>query len=293
MWALVGVGLDNADAQSLSVCEDVKLVGTGNGIYRLQSNQWQRVKPATDTFIVVEANASHCAQAVAGIWGDYVNETTDSGATWQQKRSGLPDDGRYTYGVAFSHDGTRVFLATDLLGIYDIANANGTLQGAWQRRLSLDASVLRIAANHGGTAAFVWEDGLYMRNPSNGSWSRWTGPQPAADKTRGRALLLRDSGTPWVIGGSDFLLLNTGDVWAAKGPQVRTNDVIKHDDRLYAAQSGGVLRSTDQGATWQAINQGFGSSPPMARDLDVLVENNQAWLYAATTRGVWRYRLDS
>ena len=152
--------------------------------------------------------------------------------------------------------------------------------------------MLRITANAQGTAAFVWEDGLYKRN-QNGTWSRLPEPQPPADKRRGRALLLRDNGTPWIIGGSDFLLLNTGGAWAAKGPQVRTNDVIQRGDRLYAAQFNGVQRSTDQGATWQPINLGFGSSPPMVRDLDVLVETGQpAWLYAATTRGVWRYRLD-
>ncbi|MBK9095374.1 MAG: hypothetical protein IPM84_21990 [Anaerolineae bacterium] len=100
-----------------------------------------------------------------------------------------------------------------------------------------------------------------------------------------------NSGAPWIIGGSDFLLRRTGNTWAAPtgAPQARTNDVIQSGDRLYAGQMNGVWRSTDQGATWQAINLGFGSSPPMVRDLDV---DGQAWLYAATTRGVWRYRLD-
>ncbi|MBK9095373.1 MAG: hypothetical protein IPM84_21985 [Anaerolineae bacterium] len=169
------VGLDNVDVQSLSVCGSVKLAGAASGIYKQNAaGGWPPVLPANNTFIVVEAQEPLCNQAVAGIWGDYVYETTDSGATWTQKRSGLPDDARYTYGVTFSNDGARVFLATDLLGIYDIGIANGTLQGAWQRRLSLDASVLRIAANQGGIAAFVWEDGLYLRNPGNGAWSRWS-----------------------------------------------------------------------------------------------------------------------
>ena len=282
--------------QSLLVCGEVKLAGTGNGIYKQVGETWTPVLQATNAFIVVEAHEPHCTQAVAGIWGDYVYETTDSGTTWQQKRNGLPDDARYTYGVTFSSDGTRVFLATHLLGIYDISNQTGSLQGAWQRRLSLDVSVLRITANAQGVAAFVWEDGLYKRNP-NETWSRLPdSQQPPADKRRGRALLLHDNGTPWVIGGSDFFLLNTGAAWVAKGPQLRTNDVIEYDNgnrnRLFAAQINGVLRSTDQGVVWQAMNLGFGSQPPMVRDLDVLIEDGQPWLYAATTRGVWRYRLD-
>lgn len=264
-------------------------------MYRLQNGSWQRVKSTTDSFIVVETHPTNCRQAVAGIWGDYVYETTDSGNSWQQKRSGLPDDARYNYGVTFSNDGTPVFLGTHLLGIYDISNQPGSLQGNWQRRLNRDAAVMRITANDSGVAAFVWEDGLYTRNPNSGIWSRWSGPQPAADKTRGRAVLLDNSGAPWVIGGSDFLLRRTGDTWAAPtgAPQARTNDVIQSGGRLYAGQFNGVWRSTNQGVTWQAINLGFGSSPPMVRDLDVLAENEQpAWLYAATTRGVWRYRLD-
>ena len=273
------------------MCEIVKLAGTANGIYRLRDNAWQQVKPTSNSFVIVETNPSRCTQAVAGIWEDYVYETTDSGATWQQRRAGLPAEAAYTYGVTFASDGSRVFLGTDLLGIYEIANDSGTLSGNWQRSLSLDVPVLRITANQDGVAAFVWDDGLYQRNQA-GAWSRWTGPQPAADKTRGRALLLKPDGAPWIIGGSDFLLRNTNTAWVVTGLQVRTNDVIAFADRLYAAQTGGVVRSVDQGVTWAPINTGFGNSPPMVRDVDVLHENGQDWLYAATTRGVWRYRLD-
>ena len=62
---------------------------------------------------------------------------------------------------------------------------------------------------------------------------------------------------------------------------------------VYAGQEvSGVLRSTDDGVTWEPMNDGWWP-PFQVRALLIHVdEESRRWLYAGTTEGVWRYLLD-
>ena len=52
-----------------------------------------------------------------------------------------------------------------------------------------------------------------------------------------------------------------------------------------------MLRSTDDGVTWESMNNGWG--PPFrVRALLIHIDGDgRRWLYAGTTEGVWRYLL--
>jgi len=100
-------------------------------------------------------------------------------------------------------------------------------------------------------------------------------------------------GKPRFAGMDDGWFRWDGDEWERCG-NTRTYCFAIDGETVYAGQRGsGVLRSTDDGLTWEPVNDGWGS-PSEVRALLVHVDGDgQRWLYAGTTEGMWRYLLDS
>jgi hypothetical protein len=99
-------------------------------------------------------------------------------------------------------------------------------------------------------------------------------------------------GEPKFAGMNDRWYRWTGGHWEWCGDD-RVFCIVIDGNTVYVGTEGsGVLRSTDDGVTWEPMNDGW--SPPFrVRALLLHVDGDgRRWLYAGTTESVWRYLLD-
>lgn len=289
-WARLTSFPQELTVYSLGICGQYMYAGTQQGVYVSTDGgrSWSQRLPGN----VVRGVAVHptiCTLAYATTWGNYVYKTRDGGSTWTQLSSGLGGS-QWSYALAFSRDGQRIYLGTGNKGVYQATVRTSSDNEQWTRVLNMDNAVPGLTVTSTATAQYVvyaavWEAGVYWFNGTQ--WSAWS-QQPSDRK------VLKVAANP--VNGMLFAGTNekffrwTGSDWASLTPSARTFDFAFHPplNRIYAAQEGnGVLVSTDGGLNWTPMNTGMVPLPSQIRCLVV----HEGYLYAGTTSGIWRYPL--
>lgn len=157
-------------------------------------------------------------------------------------------------------------------------------------------------ANPDVICAGTWGDGLYCSQDGGQNWN--AGVSDADTEARKVKALARAAGgnKPIYAGtwqgafrsdddGQSWKSVSLGPAWIPMGGHnpLQVNSVLLGDaagNTVYAGTRGGVLKSTDGGASWSQKNQGLS---PAAQDIQALIQDQAGVLYAATTRdGVYR-----
>lgn len=219
-----------------------------------------------------DPNTIYIGAAAGGLW-----KSTDGGVAWQDLSGDLAS---LTFGalaidpvnpeVVYAGAGEFMYLVNSVLydgrGLYKSTNggASWTLNSSFGSQTHFSA--LRVSPNdHNIVYATLGNGYSYAPNPGNEGIWRST-----------------DAGTTW----TRVVSLDNA------------SDVVPHPDalsqRVYAAGTGGVRVSTDNGATWSSINSGLPATSTIGRvalgiSADV-PSTLYAWIYLSNTGACTLYK---
>jgi hypothetical protein len=225
----------------------------------------------------------------AGTYGGGVFLSTDNGTSWAVASTGLTD----TYVSFLDDSGTTLFAGLTDLGVFRYTD-NGASWTVANNGLT-DLSVTTFAGNGMNFFAGTEKDGVFLSTNSGTNWSAVNSgfPKDPWDTTRYRSVRALIGG-PNSAGGTNlfagtyagggvgagvFLSTNNGASWTAADsgfpapwcPSVNAFAVYSNEQggtNLFAGHSGlpygghgcpgGVCLSTNNGASWAAVDSGFG-----------------------------------
>jgi len=158
-----------------------------------------------------------------------------------------------------------------------------------------DTTIVNFARTSDRIYAAVWGGGVWYCN--QGNLNRWKpiGDNPVTTYAR-YAIGLPSDDTTILMGTRDGFYIWNGTQWE-KGPEpwgsAQTFWFLIDNAVVYGGQeNNGVLRSTDDGLTWEQMNTGWETPPFQVHTLLIHSgEDGRRWLYAGTSQGVWRYLL--
>src|SRR5574341_5533 len=189
------------------------------------------------------------------------------------------------YAIARGAD-DQIYIATDRRGIYSSSDAGKT----WTRIPGLDDKIALSVAALDTQTIFVGTSGqgAFVTRERGQSWHAldlFTGDYVSfivIDPRDRRTIFLR---TRWGL----FRSLDRGAKWQLLQGGVEgiiVNALLIDSHRLYAATSGGVLVSDDDGETWQSANEGL---PPNVQAL-ALAQLDARTILAGMQTGVYMTR---
>lgn len=242
-----------------------------------------------------------------------------------------PGGGSFLMSLAIdANDSERFFIGGDIEGPFLSENGgqtyrriSGNLAGSEKSAAVYASQMFHIDPNHSDIVYLATWGGLY-RTSNNGAFWEYMDLDP--DYPEGELLVASVAVSPF---NSDIILAGTGDVESnADGistiyrstdggetfDNVGGNAVFEKEDTVvpafwfhpeksglvFAATSEGMLKSTNNGATWTFINTGLPSgiaNAPLAHGLQGIVHQGQTYLYTVlrtqeinqfTAGGVWR-----
>lgn len=182
-------------------------------------------------------------------------QSTDNGTTWIDLSKGLPT------GIEGNHvlpkDG-GVYLSTNDGKLFYSANP---LSGNWELQdLSsgtADAFITGIFDLHSGLYVTFYKDGIYKQVTGTGTWKSITGN--LEEKTI-FSLEETSNGTLVIATASGmYQSKDKGENWKHVYDKNWTNTVIYHENILLAYSADGIIRSTDNGDTWELALSDLGS----------------------------------
>lgn len=177
----------------------------------------------------------------------------------------------------------QIYIATDRRGIYSSSDAGRT----WTRIPGLDDKILLSVAALDAQTIFVGTSGqgAFVTRERGRSWQAldlFTGDYVsfiAIDPRDRQTIFLR---TRWGL----FRSFDRGEKWQLLQGGIQAvvvNALLIDSRRLYAATSGGVLVSDDDGETWQSANEGL---PPNTQALG-LAQVDARTILAGMQTGVY------
>jgi photosystem II stability/assembly factor-like uncharacterized protein len=235
----------------------------------------------------------------AGTNGGGVYRSTDGGASWTQVNNGITEPCIETFAVS----GSKLFVGTTYFtGVFVSSDSGATWTSVNSGMHGSRVEALAVSDSHmfAGTAYY---GGLFHSTNDGSSWTqvdsnlfdsdvRALSSAPAADGTGGRRIFAatdngvyvsQDNASSWTRAGS-LGLVNVFAVSTAFGGSGQTS--------IFAGTwSSGVFRSTDDGATWTAINTGLPAFPNDVSEYCTvwsLVSNGQTLLAGIRDRGIYR-----
>ncbi|MFN2241495.1 MAG: hypothetical protein ACK2U2_04355 [Anaerolineae bacterium] len=205
-------------------------------------------------------------------------QSDDEGRAWQRIDAGLPQRGVQTIAVSpqFAQDGTlfAALMATNEgLGIWKSTNGGRSWQIASRGLTDLAVTDLAISPDFGadGTLfATTRRQGLFRSTDGGGTWQRLTGRYQLAEDyppPPGGVFLSPTYGrdkTVFVIHSELYRSTDGGESWTrsfADMSAVALSPGFATDRTAFGwSGSGGVLRTSDGGDTWQPANAGLALS---------------------------------
>ena len=246
----------------------------------------------------------------AGTFNQGVLLSTDNGISWTAKKSGLAtipilgrilpvlslaisDDGANVFAGTLGIDTTVSFLHVVLGGVYLSANNGSTWTAKNNGALAAGTSVFAlhingvnmIAGNNGFGYSTKTGNGVYL---SNNNASNWTAVSNGLTDKDIFSFAINGANMYTGTKKGVFLSTDTCKNWSIiglSGYSVLTLAVC--NDSIFAGTiGGGVFLSTNNGANWNAINEGLGN-------LDILsLAVKGGYVIAGTAGdGIWRCKL--
>jgi hypothetical protein len=264
--------------------DDTLFAGTEDGIYHRAwgDDRWEQ-EVALDESITGLAVSSDCVNAYAAVLGGGVLRRTDG---WWTPVAG-PEMAN-TWAIVLLGD--KILAGGDFGIRYLITNESAR----WHKLdVPFDGIVQHLAQEDGRLYAAVWGDGVWYADES--PFDHWQ-PVGLTDEIKyAQRVNVSDNGIPRLVSTNEGLYWWDGTQWE-KEPEpwsnARTFCFVDNRKMIFVGQeNNGVLRSNDAGETWKPINFGW-ERPEKVRSLLVRTDDGGLqWLFAATTQGIWRYRL--
>lgn len=279
---------------------NVLVAGAIDGVYRSTDagQTWTKITPADNpelkNFESVAIDPRSSEVIYAGTW-HLPWKTDDAGKTWSNIKNGIIDDSD-VFSIVIDGRSPDTVYASACSGIYKSDTAGAAfkkVQGipfTARRTRKLEQDPANGAIVYAGTT-----EGLWRTQDSGATWSRISPPglvvnDVAVDPRDSQHVLIATDRTGILVslnGGNTFEPSNRGFSHRQVTAFVADRE---HPDRLYASvvnnrEYGGVYRSTDGGALWEAFHEGLGS-----RDVFTLEQASSGQLVAGTNQGI--YALD-
>ena len=269
-WKAVNVGFPQRPSFMVAL-QDTMFAGTGNGLYRLKDDNWQRVELPGSVGEILSATEAEGKIYVAA---KFSQDVTNS----QKVRQGLAR-------------GWWIFRSTDLGDSWDdITPTNAWPIMGWPPEIKLVTA---------GETLLAMERGM-VRSTDGGN--TWLPPQlPGTSPSMGRfshAVAVNESTI--YVGSSDGLYRTTdgGVSWDAvninRQNQAAIENLIayKGNDKgqnmpptLYARFGGEIVKTNDKGKSWKTVQMGIPMTAPFREELPIFTRIREfgGMLYAGTS----------
>jgi hypothetical protein len=286
-WAPRATGLPvNTQVNDIIVLQNGTVLAISGAIYRSTNsgNSWEPIagSPANMTNLHLTAAGTLFAGSEVAAGGEGIYRSTDGGGTWVQTRSGLPTYviGPITYVRSVSSvtsDGSGNLYATvnsgnanTEVGVYKSVN-NGD---SWTRMSSglLANTNVKPVMVAGGIIYVGVRNRVYKSTDGASSWTQ-TDSIPIASSLLIRHLVQNSSGEIFAsTTGGTFRAAAGGTGWTSiANPYGSAQDFMVASNGAYFTAgldawgtSGGIQKSTDNGATWLAANDGINNTLTLA-----------------------------
>ena len=266
-WLPANFGLVDQSVQALLCSADwskqeLTLAGTSEGLFRSTNGgrAWREVDwPFPDLAISSLAAAGDPASQTyyAGTEEGFVYVSNDDGRAW--KRAGQPSPGSPVNALHAVQAGQGLaLLAGTTDGIFLSADGGTT----WRPVCSEVGAVLSLAGAGPLVVAGSYDSGVWQSDDAGQSWR----PLSQGLAARGLARLLLGEGSFYALGPNEgvWRSCDCGRSWEKIEPlaahlPLSTLAVAQGEEGevlLASSVMSGLLRSTDGGATWQAVQEG-------------------------------------
>ncbi len=249
---------------------------------KFQNNQWVFVNSPLPNTLTTGTNSigpviiDHQNNFYAGSLQNGLYISRDEGATWEQQ---------------FADRGITALTVTPENHIYfagDPSTGSGGIQkstdnGVTWKYLGLpDNTITSISVNPDGVPVAATDQGIYRRNPADGSWEFTSpvGEQFNATLATSSNTIIATNYTTGI-----FRTYDGGKTWAQSGPRQRDVYAIHETSsgKILAGTFGGrIFTSTDGGGNWDQIGAGS-----MCDNVYAFSEQH-GYLYAGTECGLFR-----
>jgi hypothetical protein len=286
-WVAVGppggdifaIAADPNDAQTLRA-------GTGGGIYLTSDGAatWTSAgPPAAWSCANVLVDTGHELYASCG---NQFYKSTDRGASWATRMSGLAQSPITAIAVDTSTAPVTIYAAMQGAGVYKSIDAaanwsasSGGLGDLHVNALAIDPTAPAIV--YAGT-----DSGVFRSTNGGGAWSA---ASTGLGTTSVHALAISPSASTTLYagtsGGGVFTSANSGGAWSAVNgslPNLSVNTLLFAAGTLYAGHGGGTSALAPGASSWTTFNNG--NDGALFHQL-VYVSGT---LYGATDRGVYK-----
>jgi len=245
------------------------------------------------------ADPQDARRVYAGTLHNGLFRSSDGGASWQSASTGLPPNSSISVLVADPDNPSTLYAVADptdeaaaaVGSLYKSVDSGATWRATGAGLPSSSVTGLVVSPQVASTLYAATAAGLYRSADGGATWSPMGG---AAALT---AILVSPQKQGRVFAGFSRGIYRSDDgglTWtpvAADGPasEAYVNSFVVdpiNPSLIYAATSGtGILRSTNGGFTWEAVNHGL--STPYVLSL-TLCPSSPRLLYAGTADGVYR-----
>jgi len=321
-----GQGWILALAVSPAFDEDATVfAGTSHGgVWRSPDlgDHWQQVNQGLPSLLVMDLVISPAFAADRTLFlaldNQGVYKSSDGGGSWAAADSGLPSLDVRTIAISPNYTNDRkVFVGLQHEGkphLYLSENGGES----WSRYLTvtgggefMDISLPPAYAQDPTNIWALLKNALFKRKADNSGWvvqyqvgglfdqrvlTRVLAASPTdiflgvADSILGDARLVRslNGGQSWLLGAD---LGGDETVWSlVASPQYQSDSTVffGYDwNNRWGGSTNGVRVSSDRGASWSSMDAGLEDTT--IRSLATAEDDNQTWLFAGTTEGLYRF----
>lgn len=233
----------------------------------------------------------------AGTNGSGVYLSIDSGSSWAPINNQLPINSRVTSLAVKGSAGTDLYAGINGNGIYKSTDNGAT----WTSRNGIGLSNLNVRSvavmPTAGTTiiAGTFGGGIFYSTNDGSTWNAAAG-LPGAVTVNTLAINHPDAPTVYFAGtsgngvykstdGINWVVANTGIASVSVERLVYVDNPLDIDDDLYAMTNEGVFRSTNEGASWTALNTGLGTLSARALAIDPAAS---AKMFLGTSGGIYK-----
>ncbi len=280
-WGLVNNGLSGCQAYAVHKENGVLYAGTNNGLFisRDEGQSWtQPDSPLVQFYNFFSFDGKVYVGTNNGVYA-----TSNQGQTWTRLSAGLPAGNTFRFvaignvlyaNVVSSPSSGGVYRSTD--GGQNWTAANTGLSTLFVFDLAVNGTTLFAAANGGG---------VFRSTDGGQSWTAVNNGLPGL--TAVALAVINNTVVVAMTGQTIYRSTDNGQNWTRPDSGILVTGspwfLESRGGNLYASagQAYGVLRSTDEGRSWQYVNPGFDAR------WAVRLFAEGARLYAATPNGVY------
>lgn len=283
-WNNFSNGLTSLDAQALVVMDSQLLVGTRSGgifISNADSSAWTSLNNGFPRYITSLEVRDKII--FAGVAGDGIYISSDTGTTWRHTNNLNGLSSGSIFSIA-SND--SIVIAGTLSGCFSTTDTGNS----WQNISSglKNTFVTSVAANDSIIFSGTQGSGVFKSSDNGFSWNssniNFTGSFSEGFLQSGNDIFNFGEGGIYKTSNSGLSWNDmNGGIVLTFAPNIKVNSMSTDGIYLYAGlQIEGVLRSSDSGSTWTAINNGLDIFSDV---YDIVCSGN--YIYANTSTGFY------